>query len=377
MSITDRSTRKTSNIRDDTKWSIVGIVGLPANYGGFETLVENLVKYHYYNENKAELTVYCSSKAYVERNSNFLSAKLRYINLNANGVSSILYDIIALFDSALRRTDVVLVLGVSGALALPFIRLISNTRIITNVDGVEWKREKWNKVARLFLRLSEWAAVKFSHTIISDNIAIADHIRKEYNKDSVVIAYGGDHALSASSTAIPNEIIPKHFYLSLCRIEPENNVGMILESFAQNPNHHIVFVGNWEKSKYGLDLRSKYSRIDNITLLDPQYEPSKLKFIRENASGYIHGHSAGGTNPSLVEMMYFKIPIFTYDCPFNRYTTENKAIFFESKENLTNSIAGLSIESANYIGELMFEVADRKYRWDVIGSDYFQLLQNK
>ena len=168
--------------------SIIGTAGIPARYGGFETLAENLVK-----NKTAEIdyTVFCSAKLYPERVENYLDARLRYVNLNANGMSSIFYDLICMLLSL--RFDVMLVLGVSGSLFLPLIRLIYRGRIITNIDGIEWKREKWNIIAKFILRFSEKLAVLFSHAVIADNQGIVDYIAKTYKRKAVLIEYGADH----------------------------------------------------------------------------------------------------------------------------------------------------------------------------------------
>lgn len=353
---------------------ILGTVGVPGNYGGFETLAENLVKFHSQTSHPAELTVYCSSKAFSARSSTYLSAKLCFLDINANGVESVLYDVVSLFDAVRKRADVILLLGVSGALALPFIRLISNARIVTNVDGIEWKREKWNWVARQILKWSEWAAVRWSHGVISDNLAIAEHIDRRYGKESCVIPYGGDHAINVSSCEDDTVNLPSQYVLGLCRIEPENNVAMILETFSRLPKFGLVFVGNWDNSGYGRHLRSVYSKYDNITLLDPCYQSKHLKWIRERAYAYVHGHSAGGTNPSLVEMMHFGIPILAYDCKFNRYTTENAALYFRSEKELNVLINSVSHGKAKVTGKQMIEIANRRYTWEIIGENYFSLM---
>jgi hypothetical protein len=168
--------------------SIIGTNGIPARYGGFETLAENLVK----NKTRdIRYTVFCSSKLYKEKQKKYLYAKLRYINLNANGISSIFYDFISMLLSL--RYDVMLILGVSGSLFLPFIRLIYRGKIITNIDGIEWKRDKWNIIAKFILRISEKSAVKFSDVIICDNQGIVDYIKKTYKREPVLIEYGADH----------------------------------------------------------------------------------------------------------------------------------------------------------------------------------------
>jgi len=168
--------------------SIIGTAGIPARYGGFETLAENLVTH---NSGGAAYTVFCSSRLYHERPATYHGARLRYISLSANGASSILYDLIGMLRSL--RSDVMLILGVSGCVFLPLIRLFYRGKIITNVDGIEWRRDKWSGLARFVLHISEKFAVRFSGVVIGDNQGIVDYIEKEYGRKSVLIEYGADH----------------------------------------------------------------------------------------------------------------------------------------------------------------------------------------
>jgi hypothetical protein len=170
--------------------SIIGTAGIPARYGGFETLAENLVKN---KTGSIEYTVFCSKKLYTDRQREYFGAKLKYVNLNANGISSIFYDLVCMLLS--RHSDIMLVLGVSGALFLPIIRFLYRGKIITNIDGIEWKREKWSKPARFILRLSEKSAVHFSDVVIVDNQGILDYIEKTYKRKAVLIEYGADHVV--------------------------------------------------------------------------------------------------------------------------------------------------------------------------------------
>ena len=252
------------------KIAILGTVGIPASYGGFETLVENLVHYAKHNISDVELTVYCSGKA-VDALKSYNGAKLKYIDVNANGISSILYDILSLVSAIKNGYQVILLLGVSGALFLPFVRIFSSALVITNVDGVEWKRDKWGRMASLFLKISEWAAVKFSHEVISDNAGIAQHVNCFYGKNSHVIAYGGDHAIKGDEKSYTGSL-PNKYCLSLCRIEPENNVKMILEAFSETPSKNIVFIGNWNSSSFGRTMRVLYGSFPNIYIVVPIYD---------------------------------------------------------------------------------------------------------
>ncbi|SFR50968.1 Glycosyltransferase involved in cell wall bisynthesis [Marinobacter daqiaonensis] len=355
--------------------SIVGTVGVPGNYGGFETLAENLVRFRKEHDLDVELSVYCSSRAFESRPHEYLGAKLRFLPLNANGPQSIPYDVLSLLDAVRRRDDVIVLLGVSGALALPLVRLVSRARILTNIDGIEWKREKWRGLARMILRWSERVAVRWSHVVIADNSAIAEHVRERYRSGCEVIAYGGDHALAVEPVEDQSLDLPKEYALALCRIEPENNVSMILEAFSSMPERNLVFVGNWDKSDFGRDLRAHYHDHANIYMVDPIYDPGRLRWIRDGARAYIHGHSAGGTNPSLVEMMHFGIPVFAHACSFNRYTTEDQARYFESAAGLVAEVRGVDMTRLHEIGERMQEIAQRRYCWDQVGRAYFELVE--
>lgn len=357
------------------KWMILGTVGVPGNYGGFETLAENLVRLHATQELDAELDVYCSARAYTDKPTHFYYAQLRYINLNANGPQSILYDVVSLFSAVRHRSTAIVLLGVSGALALPLIRLVSCACILTNIDGIEWRRQKWRGVARLVLKWSEYAAVRWSHIVIADNAAIAKYVKDRYGRECQVIPYGGDHAVQMDAVEIPGVDLPEVYALGLCRIEPENNVGMILEAFSQMPEKPLVFVGNWENSEYGRALRQRFGGMANIRLLDPVYDPGNLRWLRDRACAYIHGHSAGGTNPSLVEMMHFGIPVFAHGCDFNRYSTENCAVYFETPAELVVAVQGLEAGRAREIGGAMREIAQRRYTWEQVGRAYFALMQ--
>lgn len=355
--------------------AIVGTVGIPATYGGFETLVENLARYHRDSNLKSRLAVYCSAGSYEVKPRTHLGAELRYVPIPANGAASVIYDIVCLFSAVRRGTDVCLLLGVSGAIALPLLRAFSRVRIVTNIDGIEWRREKWRGFSKWFLRFSERLAVRFSHEVIADNGAIARYVTEEYGRDCNVIAYGGDHAIAADPVPCEGVKLPGKYALALCRIEPENNIAMILEAFADDPAMPLVFIGNWSNSAFGQNLRRQYAGVPHLYLLDPIYDRGILYSIRGNASVYVHGHSAGGTNPSLVEMMHFGVPVLAYDCDFNRFTTENGALFFNSAQQLQSGVERLTSQTSSAIGAVLMKLAQRRYTWSVVGREYFALLK--
>jgi len=345
------------------KVSIIGTVGVPACYGGFETLVENLLCK---NERDKHISIYCSSKVYPNKPAQYENAKLVYIPLNANGAQSILYDIWSLCHAVYKGTDNILLLGVSGAICLPFICLFSKVRIVTNIDGLEWKRDKWNKWIKMFLKYSEKLAVKYSDVVVADNKAISDYVKVEYGIESETIAYGGDHAVITDLN-----LSDAGYALALCRIEPENNVEMVLDSFSET-NKKLMFIGNWDNSDFGREMKAKYQCYENIDIIDPIYEIEVLFEIRQKCSFYVHGHSAGGTNPSLVEMMHFGKAILAFDCNYNRASTEDNAQFFENTDELIQLInSSISPKNASN----MKEIAERRYTWEIVKQQYFNLFK--
>ena len=357
------------------KIGIIGTVGIPAKYGGFETLVEYLTLNL---RNKFDITVYCSSVAYYEELPRHNGARLKYIKLKANGVQSIPYDIISIFKS-LKDSDVLLILGVSGCLVLPIVKLISKNKILVNIDGLEWKRAKWGKFAKFFLKLSEKIAVKYADEIITDNKVITNYVETEYGASSHLIAYGADHVTNES---FDDELIEKYpfvrsdYTFKVCRIEPENNIHIILDAFSRLKDKSIVVVGNWENSEYGKQLKKKHKKAKNIFLLDPIYNQKVLNQLRSNCSIYIHGHSAGGTNPSLVEAMQLKLPIFTYGIQYNRETTENRASYFNSADELILLLKNTDKDVLGIIAVSMKAISEKKYTWEVISHAYSTLFRN-
>jgi glycosyltransferase involved in cell wall biosynthesis len=355
------------------KVAIIGIVGVPAKYGGFETLADYLIK----NINsKFEFTVYCSKNNYETRPTVYNGAKLVYLPLNANGISSIFYDVISILHS-LFYADTLLVLGVSGAFIFPFVRLFTNKKIITNIDGLEWKRDKWGKFAKKYLKWQEAIAVKYSHEVVVDNKGIEDHVLSSYKRKSNLVAYGGDHTFFKKLTEHTKvkHNIPSEYSFKVCRIEPENNIQLILEAFALAPSINLVIVGNWYANEYGMTLKNKYNKTSNIFLLDPIYDQEILNEIRSNCSLYIHGHSAGGTNPSLVEAMSLGLPIIAFDVNYNRYTMNNQGYFFDTKEKLVDVLQSVEKDNLKVAGNSLKKEASEKYTWAKISLRYSKLFE--
>ena len=361
-----------------TKVGIIGSVGVPAKYGGFETLAHHLVLKA---GKQIDFTVYNSSKTYTKEQQvpTWEGATIKYIPLKANGIQSIFYDIVSIIH-ALFFCDVLLILGVSGCIFLPIVKLFSNKRIIVNLDGLEWRRAKWNGWIKKFLIFSERMAVRFADQTITDNAALQEYVLAHYGIASTLIEYGADHVSPVSLQVTAFEQYPfleNPYAFKVCRIEPENNIHLALAAFKKLNRLPLVIVGNWSHSDYGRKLRKQYEQLPHIHLLDPIYEPATLNLLRSNCAVYIHGHSAGGTNPSLVEAMYLGLPILSYDAIYNKVTTEYKAAYFHTVEDLHISLLTHSDQQLQRLGKTMKTIAERRYTWATISNKYVATFSEK
>ncbi len=213
-------------------------------------------------------------------------------------------------------------------------------------------------------------AVKYADVLIADNVGIRNYIMDEYGRRSELIAYGGDQAIVGMTEEKENELLtgmslnPGSYAAAVCRIEPENNTHVILKVFSES-SVELVVVGNWEHSEYGRNLKREYSSFSNIHMLDMTYDAEVLYAIRKNAFAYVHGHSAGGTNPSLVEAMFFGLPVLAYDVIYNRETTAGKAVYWKTEEDLKNLL-----KSELNCGVELMEIARKSYTWRQIAQQY-------
>lgn len=352
--------------------SIVGIRGIPNNYGGFETLAEYLVE-HFGDDLK--LKVYCSSKDMDSNLKTYKGAQLLYLPISSHGAWGILYDSLALL-MAVFSSDKVLFLGFGGGFIIPFLGRFKS-KIILNIGGLDWKRDKWSTFAKKMIRFSESQLVKNSDKLIADNQGIKDYLLKNYGRTSELIAYGGDQAMKihpSKEDILAYPFLEKPYAFTVTRIQIDNNIDLILDAFGAQNELPLVMVGNWNNSEYGRATKEKYKNHSGLILLDAIYDRQKLDVLRSNCTLYIHGHSAGGTNPSLVEAMYLGLPIFAFASGYNEYTTENKAIYFDSKASLLALIQQYRELDLLGMGNELKVIADRSYRWKNIADQYKKLI---
>jgi glycosyltransferase involved in cell wall biosynthesis len=352
---------------------IVGIVGVGYGYGGFETLVENLIESRQFVGKN--VVVYCEQEVVEKRGTIYNGVRLIGLPIRANGWQSVLYDSYAILLSAIRGGQI-LVLGTSGTFIVPVIRILfPRSRVIVNMAGLEWARSKWGLVARGLLKLNEWAAVRFAHEVIADNEGLVDYVKETYGVDAVFIPYGGDQYLpiKENSDVLVEFSLPSgQFDFAIGRAQTDNNVQLILETYAGR-SENLVFVSNWDSSKFGRSMKRRYGHFSNLFLVGPIYDLGKIKALRARARLYIHGHSAGGTNPALVEAMWACLPVFAYDVSYNRHTTNNLAHYFDSVESLSHLLDRFDANWATECSVNLSRTARRKYAWKNVVAMYSDL----
>jgi hypothetical protein len=317
------------NQKLDASIAFIGSVGVPNNYGGFEMFLESCSPFFVNFFDKVFIT--CDSNRYEDQTPLWVGVHRLFIPIRANGFMSILHDFFA-FIAVVWRVKIIVVLGVSAGLFFPFFKLICNItgkKIIVNIDGVESRRAKFSPLKRLFLYWSDKSAQFFSHCVVIDNEALRKYLDPLVQPTAVMIAYPGDHVVRINRERTSNSISSSN-YLTICRIEPENQCHILLEAFTNTRHGRYTFIGNWDASEYGRNLRQKYRFVAGLQMLDPIYDKLLLADFRENCSCYLHGHSVGGTNPSLVEMLFYDCRIIAFDCEFNRYTAGDSIQYFDS-----------------------------------------------
>lgn len=349
--------------------AIIGTNGLPAKYGGFETLVANI---HETLSEQHDVTVYCSNKT-PKGLKNIGKTRLFHIPLSANGWQSFFYDFLSIIHS-LFTADVLIILGLGGGLALPLLRIVGK-KIIYNPGGVETDKIRGAKITgrveTKVKRFFDHGFFKLSHNIVLDNEAFFSQL-KPYSDKLVLIEYGGEN--SDLEIEIDWKSPFQEYDISVSRAQEDMNIHLVLEAYSRS-SRNLIMISNWQTSEYGKKLHSLYhNKFSNIILNDAVYDRSVLNIMRSGASLYIHSHMLCGTAPSLVEAMSLKLGVVSYDVPTNRFTTENKAMYFSSASDLINTLSAISNEDISINQQSMKEIADRRYRWGMIANKYLQLI---
>jgi glycosyltransferase involved in cell wall biosynthesis len=350
--------------------AIIGTNGIPPKYGGFETLVGNLVQNL---KDEFAFIIYCSKIHKYKQRYDDKNIKTVYFPLFANGWQSILYDTLSIIH-AFFCADTLLILGPISAGFILSLNKIFKKRIVTNYGGIEWKRDKIIKIGQKFAYFNYKVAISNSNVHVVDNDAIGIELQNDFHIDSFeIIAYGGDHVSPVDNyehLLVKYPFLNEKYFLSVGRSQIDNNQHLLLETFFQMKDKKLVIIANWEFNEYGRELKKKYAGTENIVILDAIYEQNILDTIRANCDVYIHSQSQCGTAPSLVEAMTLNLPIISYNVPTNRATTDNKSLYFSTSEELINIISSLNDKEKQKIREAMGKIAKERYTWKIVAEQY-------
>ncbi|WP_423127242.1 DUF1972 domain-containing protein [Gaoshiqia sp. Z1-71] len=365
-------------ISEKKKVSLIGTNGIPARYGGFETLTEYLARY--LNE-EYDLCCYCAKTPRSNRLKKYLNTKLIYLPFKANGWQSMIYDAFSIIDSLFKH-DVLVILGFSGVFAFP-LKFIFGKKIIFNIGGIEWQKVRGSKLTGkleiIVKKWFEWICVRSSDQIITDNQVLYDYVIHQYRVIPVLAEYGGNHAVYEPLSNGVTEKYPfltDDYDLTVSRAQEDMNIHLVIDAYKTIPQRTVVIISNWHISEYGKNLKSKYlNKYHNIILLDAIYDLKVLNTIRGNCKVYLHTHSLCGTAPSLAEAMSLKLPVICFDVPTNRATTEEKSLYFKDAKSLIEIVAMLDTPNTKKLGDDLFEIASRRYTWERIVDLYKKCIE--
>lgn len=357
------------------KIAILGTRGIPNYYGGFEQFAEFFSVYLV--EKGHEVFVY-NSHNHPFQEKTFQGVNIIHQNDPEHKLGTFgqfIYDYNCIMDSRKRNLDIVLQLGYTSNSIWCFL-LPKKPIIITNMDGLEWKRSKYSKPVQQFLKFAERLAVISSDYLISDSLGIKDFITKQYNKDSTYIAYGA-HQFNDPNEAILSDfnVEKNQFNMIMARFEPENNLDMVLEGVALDENKTPILVIGKHETKYGNYLKNKYKNHQNIRFMGGIYNLDHLNNLRHFSNLYFHGHSVGGTNPSLLEAMASKALIVAHNNHFNKAILKENGHYFSNPQEVKNILDTIKKIDNLQLVQNNFEAIENEFNWDKINGEYLQLFE--
>lgn len=363
-------------LKPKMKIAILGTRGIPNHYGGFEQFAEFFSVYLV--EKGHDVYVY-NSHNHPHQQSEFKGVKIIHKNDPEHKLGTFgqfLYDYNCIADSRSRNFDIILQLGYTSN-SVWFFLLPKKPIIITNMDGLEWKRSKYSAPVRQFLKFAERLAAISSDYLVSDSIGIQKFLKEKYNKESTYIAYGAHPFRNPDETVLAKYDVEKGNYnMVMARFEPENNIEMVLEGVALSENGQTILVVGNHKTKYGGYLTSKFAKYPNIRFVGGIYNLDHLNNLRQFSNIYFHGHSVGGTNPSLLEAMASNALIAAHDNDFNKGILQGNAYYFSTAEQVKNILLTIKKNDNLQMVQNNFQAIADDYNWNKINGEYLQLFED-
>ena len=363
------------------KIAFISTRGIPNNYGGFEQFAEyisvGLAKRGH------EVTVY-SPSFHPYKGDNYKGVRIKHIyspeTWMGSSVGSFFYDFTSLKD-ALKKEDFDIIYEAGYTSIIPayiWFNVKKRKRPIftTNMDGLENKRSKFSPMVRRFLDWEEKMAVKYSHYLIADNMGIHDYYKEKYGKESKFLAYGADiHSDFDEAYLKEFGLRPEEYYILIARLEPENNIVMAIEGYLhskENGRRPLIVVGK-TNTPHGKELVEKYGNEKNIRFVGGIYDFKKLDSVRHFSKAYFHGHSVGGTNPSLLEAMAAGCFVFAHDNIFNRAVLKANAMYYPTAEKVTeylDNIDAIAENDKKIFSVNNIDVIRNEYSWEHLVDEH-------
>ncbi len=375
---------------------IVGSKGIPANYGGFETFVDNLVTRQVNPKIKYHVSCMTFNKSVKQYDYNGAECQEIYVP-NIGGAKAVLYDLRSLdwaLDTIKKRnlTDgIIYILACRiGPFLHKYIKKFHNHgfKVWVNPDGHEWKRAKWSVPVRKYWKISEKLMVKNADFLVCDSKSIEKYIcedYRKYNPQTTFIAYGADitpSTLKQDDKKVvdwfnKHDVKLNEYFLIVGRFVPENNYETMIKEFMKSKvNKDLVIITNVEKNAFYNSLKEEthFENDKRIRFVGTVYDAELLKFIRENALGYLHGYSVGGTNPSLLEALGSTKINLLYNVGFNKEVGEDSSLYWSLEDgslaNKLNEVEEISTEKEENFGKLAKQQIIDNYSWEKIVNDY-------
>jgi glycosyltransferase involved in cell wall biosynthesis len=350
--------------------AILGTRGIPNQYGGFEQAAAYISTG--LAEKGHEVTVYSPhSHPYRDNSWNGVNIVHCYAPEFIGSAGQFIYDLGCMLNARKKHFDVWLILGYTSSSVWGWL-YPKKTVLISNMDGLEWKRSKYSNIVKRFLLAAEKLAVRYSHFLIADSPAIQSYLLEKYRIASEYIAYGADIPVDKDEQALSALAIERYgYYLVIARMEPENNIEMIVNGFCRTDTDKIMLIVGNIDTAFGKYLTGKFKNNLNVVFAGPVYDSKKLSALKSYCRLYFHGHSCGGTNPSLLEAMASGALICAHDNPFNKAVLGEDAFYFKSEDDiriLLEGIADRTTEGTMTTNNLAKIKA--YYNWPRIVSEY-------
>lgn len=354
---------------------IIGTRGYPSYYGGFETAVRKLAPY--LADRGWDVTVYGRQGA-TRDDDPALNSRVRLVltrGTDSKSLSTLSYGFWSALDACRRKPDVALIMNVANGFWLPLLKLRGIPTVV-NVDGIEWDRAKWGRLAKAVFKAGAWMTARFADELIVDSLEIGRRWRKSFSRDGEYIPYGGD---VPEDLPIEPGLRHRDYVLVVARFVPENTVEEFFQATEQlAATHDVVIVGS---SGYGgaLEVRAREldERHDRVRWLGHLSDDARLLSLLQHAGAYFHGHSVGGTNPALVQAMACGAPIVARDTVYNREVLGDLGAFVAPEPMaIVNAVDALLGDPARQaaLSRAAEERAVKRFGWDGVNHAYTAVL---